>query len=82
MGGVIFLDTSFIIAFFNEDDDFHKDAENIIENTLTKDPLIRFYFTDYIFDETITQLKSRKVLHGIHRIHRRNVIKFKFMEND
>ena len=29
--------------------------------TLQRVPLIRFYFTDYIFDETITQLKSRKV---------------------
>ncbi len=61
MGGVIFIDTSFIIAFFNKDDDFHTDARNIIHQTMKHDPLIRFYFTDYIFDEVITFLKIRKV---------------------
>ncbi len=61
MGGVIFLDTSFIVAFFNEEDDLHVDAQNKIQKTLSKDPLIKCYFTDYIFDETLTQLKARKV---------------------
>ncbi len=61
MGGVIFLDTSFIIAFFNEEDDLHVDAQNKIQKILTNDSLIKFYFTDYIFAETITQLRARKV---------------------
>jgi len=55
------LDTSFIIAFFNAEDDFHDDAKTIIGNTLAKDPLIKFYFTDYIFDEIVTLLKIRKI---------------------
>jgi uncharacterized protein len=64
MGGVIFLDTSFIVAFFNEDDTLHQDAQTLIKNTLTRDPLIRFYLTDYIFDELITLLKIRNVPKG------------------
>ncbi len=33
----------------------------IIQKTLLKDSSIKFYFTDYIFDEIITMLKTRKV---------------------
>lgn len=61
MGGVIFLDTSFIVAFFNEEDEHHKTAQKVIQKTLQKDSLIKFYFTDYVFDEIITQLKIRNV---------------------
>lgn len=61
MGGAIFIDTGFIIAFFNEDDKNHLHAQNTIKMTLTKDSLIKFYFSDYIFDELITLLKIRKV---------------------
>jgi predicted nucleic acid-binding protein len=61
MGGVIFLDTSFIIAFFNEEDENHDDARMHIRQTLEKDNLIKFFFTDYIFDEVITMFKIRGV---------------------
>ena len=61
MGRIVFLDTGFISAYINKADNKHKDAKDLIEQSLIKDPTIRFCYTDYIFDELITQLKSQKV---------------------
>jgi len=61
MGDHIFLDTGYIIAFFNKEDGYHSQARKLIRNTLKKYPSVRFYYSDYIFDEIITLMKSRKV---------------------
>ena len=52
---MIFIDTSLIVAFANEADEFHKRAVEIvreIDSGKYGTPVL----TDYIFDETITTL--------------------------
>jgi uncharacterized protein len=58
---IIFLDTSFIIAFYNKKDKNHAGARGILKRTLEKNQNTKFVFSDYIFDELITLLKSKKV---------------------
>jgi predicted nucleic acid-binding protein len=61
MAETIFLDTGFIIAFFNKDDKNYTAANRIIQDTLKDYPSVRFYFSDYVFDEVITLMKARHV---------------------
>jgi len=50
---MIFLDTSFIIAFYNTRDENHVKAKNMIPDIVNSKygPL---YTSDYVFDETVT----------------------------
>ncbi len=50
---MIFLDTSFLIAYFNQRDENHQKAMNLSEN-IVKQKFGSLYMTDYIFNETIT----------------------------
>ena len=52
---MIFLDTSFIISFYNEEDDNHKKAWKIMED-LIKDKYGDVVISDYIFNECATVL--------------------------
>ncbi len=56
---MIFLDTSFIVAFFNNKDKNYKQARTIIKETMEINSQILFVYTDYIFDELITLLKNK-----------------------
>ncbi len=58
---LIFLDTSFLIAFFNKKDKNFDYAREIIKVSLEKDNTIKFIVSDYVFDELITLLKSKKI---------------------
>ena len=57
----VFLDTSFIIAFFNKKDKNYHDARKIVKETLDKKNRVIFILSDYIFDELITLMKVRNV---------------------
>ncbi|MBD3206876.1 PIN domain-containing protein, partial [Candidatus Bathyarchaeota archaeon] len=54
----IFIDTSAIIAYYNIDDKYHKQASESMR--AIKDgsiPLTRLYISDYVFDEAMTFFK-------------------------
>ncbi|MHA1611383.1 MAG: type II toxin-antitoxin system VapC family toxin [Promethearchaeota archaeon] len=57
----IFIDTSFIIAFFNKKDKNHPKARKIFQKSMEMDPETKFVYSDYVFDELITFLKARKI---------------------
>ncbi|MHA1522595.1 MAG: type II toxin-antitoxin system VapC family toxin, partial [Promethearchaeota archaeon] len=59
----IFIDTSFLIALCNEEDRNYKDAKQTNRKLLQelKKKKIAIFYSDYIFDELITTLKSRRV---------------------
>jgi predicted nucleic acid-binding protein len=48
----IFLDTSFLFAWLNQEDKFHDQAMNLIQSC--KDKHVCFCLTDYIIDEILT----------------------------
>ncbi|MBC7130303.1 type II toxin-antitoxin system VapC family toxin [Candidatus Bathyarchaeota archaeon] len=53
----LFIDSSAYIAFYNERDEKHREAEKFIEEIKNGvfGPVI-FYTTDYIFDEVVTSI--------------------------
>ncbi|MCD6101153.1 MAG: hypothetical protein J7K33_11305 [Candidatus Marinimicrobia bacterium] len=53
----LFLDTSFLFAWLNEDDDFHNSALDLIESLRGK--RVYFFLTDYIISETLTLVLVR-----------------------
>jgi len=54
----IFIDTSAIIAYYNADDRFHRDASRIMKNLSEgKIPVTRLYTSEYVFDEATTFIK-------------------------
>ena len=63
MSDSIFIDTSFLIALCNEEDRNYKDANQTQKNLIheLKQNKIALFYSDYIFDELITTLKSRRV---------------------
>ena len=63
MSESIFVDTSFLIALYNEEDTNYVSANQTKEKLLLalKHNEIALYYSDYIFDELITTLKSRGV---------------------
>jgi len=52
----IFVDTSFLVAFYNKRDKDHQEARNFISES---DKNIAFIISDYIFDEVLTVLLVR-----------------------
>ncbi|MBM3212533.1 PIN domain-containing protein [Candidatus Poribacteria bacterium] len=54
---LIFLDTSFLVAYYNSDDVNHEEARKLIMRMKGKQ--VRFLISDYIFDETLTVLLVR-----------------------
>ena len=55
----LFIDSSAYIAFFNERDEKHREAEDFIDGIKKGffGPVI-FYTTDYVFDEVVTSIVS------------------------
>jgi predicted nucleic acid-binding protein len=53
----IFLDTSFLIAYYNADDVNHKNARDLITDMEGK--MVHFFISDYILDEILTVLLIR-----------------------
>ncbi len=54
----VFLDTSALIAYYNEDDSSHKDAAAVMSRFLSGEiPVTKFFVSDYVFDETITVME-------------------------
>ncbi len=51
---MIVLDTSLVVAYFNNRDDNHTKAEKIIEDVISGRYGRTAYITDYIFDEVAT----------------------------
>jgi hypothetical protein len=55
---MIFLDSSFLVAYSNEKDEYHEKAVKIAKE-IDNDKYGTAVITDYIFDETMTTLLSR-----------------------
>ena len=53
----IFLDTSFLFAFYNADDEDHEEAMNLAKEL--SDGNMVFVISDYVVDELLTLLSSR-----------------------
>ncbi len=54
----IFLDTSALVAYYNEDDTLHQAAAKIMGQFLGGEiPVTKFFISDYVFDETVTVLE-------------------------
>jgi predicted nucleic acid-binding protein len=65
---MILLDTSFLVAYFNQGDENHQKATKIIKDVVEK-KFGTTYITDYIFNETVTvALMRMKDLHKATRI--------------
>jgi len=56
----VFLDTSFLVALVNVDDENHRRAQSVKARLTSKD-LGQPYISDYIFDELMTFLMTRHV---------------------
>ena len=52
----IFADTSFLVAYLNEEDEHHRDAREFLQERLHEYQPSEFVITDYVFDETVTVL--------------------------
>jgi predicted nucleic acid-binding protein len=51
----VFLDTSALVGYYNEDDTLHEDAAKAMGKFLSGEiPLTKFYTSDYVFDEVLT----------------------------
>lgn len=50
---MIFLDTSFLIAYFNQRDENHQKTINLIKD-IAEQKFGSLYMTDYVFNETVT----------------------------
>ena len=53
----IFLDTSFLVAFYNKKDKNHSEARRLISEA---DKHTSFVISDYVFDEILTVLLLMK----------------------
>jgi predicted nucleic acid-binding protein len=54
----VFLDTSALVAYYNEDDSLHEAADEAMSKFLSGEiPLTKFFATDYVFDETVTVIE-------------------------
>ena len=56
----VFLDTSFLVALANADDENYSNAQSVKAKIANKE-LGQPYISDYIFDELVTFLKARHV---------------------
>lgn len=57
MRSKIFVDSSFWLAFFNEEDVLHKRAVSAFQNNKVSSASL--FTSDYVVDETLTRLKRR-----------------------
>jgi uncharacterized protein len=55
---MIFLDTSFVVAYYNENDEHHFKAVNIMRDLVLK-KYGEMIISDYIFDEFVTVMLTR-----------------------
>src|SRR5207247_10983647 len=56
--GTVFVDTSAWKAFYDENDDWHKEARGFMNSIGTTQPPIRLFVTsDYVMDETLTLVR-------------------------
>ena len=56
--GTVFVDTSAWKAFYDENDDWHKEARGFMNSVGTTQPPIRLFVTsDYVMDETLTLVR-------------------------
>lgn len=54
----IFLDTSGLVAYYNEDDSSHDAANEVMSKFLSGEtPVTKFFISDYVFDETVTVIE-------------------------
>ncbi len=54
----IFLDTSALVSYYNEDDTLHNAAAKVMGQFRRGEmPVTKFFFSAYVFDETMTVLE-------------------------
>jgi len=58
----VFADTSFLIALYDNTDEYSKSAHKILKSL--KDTLQEVFISDYIFDETVTLLLDTHHYYG------------------
>lgn len=51
---IVFVDTSFLFAYYNSEDKYHHSARDYFDNVKSQTYPLGFLLTDYIFDELIT----------------------------
>lgn len=59
MPGIVFADTSFLVAYYNKKDDKHALARTFAQDCMIRKVPIAFLITDYIFDETVTTIMKQ-----------------------
>jgi len=64
---LFFVDTSFLVAFYNDRDGNHKAAKAVYDGLFETHPNSAFITTDYVFDEFVTLILRR----GTHQLARR-----------
>lgn len=64
----LFADSSFFIAYYDEDDQYHKRVVEIAKELAIQSPQI--FTTDYIYDETLTFLLGTHHYYGFLRAQR------------
>ena len=60
---MIFLDSSFLVAFYNEKDEHHVKANSIMKNVVTK-KYGEVFISDYVFYEFVTIMLVRTKNHS------------------
>ncbi len=63
---VYFIDTSFHIAYFFEDDDYHSDARTSIDIIYESYPSPTFVTTNFVFQETINRVERTEHIRSPH----------------
>lgn len=54
----VFLDSSALVAYYNEDDTLHQQAADVMRKFSTGElSLSKFFTSDYVFDETVTVIE-------------------------
>lgn len=62
----VFVDTSFLVARFNRQDRHHAAASRFLRSQRRPGaPALRFFLSDYVFDETVTTLLAKSGRHDV-----------------
>lgn len=61
----VFCDTSFLVGYYDNKDQYHQESTSIIQSLSAKKP--QFLITDYIYDESITHLLTTHPYYGFLR---------------
>ena len=55
----VFIDSSFLVAYHHVGDPFHRQVRNLMETEMEEHIPLKFFITDYVFDEFVTLIMKR-----------------------